>query len=246
MEQTIWRRLGSENIHLNPGHPRQRRRTTIFEENQNGLLQPHVKTHRGVMVKPKMIFGLFQEILFNVITWNPKLYVPTEESFPIPLKYIDVTRTTNTNLDVGEILTIAGMLMEIVNCQICGLVSQDSPYLAKSTGWIYMVLVKDWQENKRPQGRTNYGQRCGNISLLHHNVKRSKSELLRNQSSTMPGDYVFFSILKTRKSSLLCKTLVESWKFWCQQHCLAKLHRAEVAGKPAAFLEDTRQITLIL
>ena len=29
-----------------------------------------------------------------------KLYVPAEESFPMPLKYIDVTRTTRTNLDV--------------------------------------------------------------------------------------------------------------------------------------------------
>ena len=29
-----------------------------------------------------------------------KLYSPREESFPFPLKYIDVTRTTNTNLDV--------------------------------------------------------------------------------------------------------------------------------------------------
>ena len=29
-----------------------------------------------------------------------KLYVPTEESFSIPLKYIDVTRTTYISLDV--------------------------------------------------------------------------------------------------------------------------------------------------
>ena len=29
-----------------------------------------------------------------------KLYVPTEESFPIPLKYIDVTRTNDITLDV--------------------------------------------------------------------------------------------------------------------------------------------------
>ena len=29
-----------------------------------------------------------------------KLYSPREESFPIPLKYIDVSRTTYTNLDV--------------------------------------------------------------------------------------------------------------------------------------------------
>ena len=31
-----------------------------------------------------------------------KLYVPREESCPIPLKYIDVSRTTHTNLDVKQ------------------------------------------------------------------------------------------------------------------------------------------------
>ena len=31
-----------------------------------------------------------------------KLYSPNEESFPIPLKYIDVSRTTHTNLDVKQ------------------------------------------------------------------------------------------------------------------------------------------------
>ena len=31
-----------------------------------------------------------------------KLYVPKEESFPIPLKHIDVSRTTHTNLDVMQ------------------------------------------------------------------------------------------------------------------------------------------------
>ena len=31
-----------------------------------------------------------------------KLYSPREESFPIPHKYIDVTRTTHTNLDVKQ------------------------------------------------------------------------------------------------------------------------------------------------
>ena len=31
-----------------------------------------------------------------------KLYSPREESFPTPLKYIDVSRTTHTNLDVKQ------------------------------------------------------------------------------------------------------------------------------------------------
>ena len=31
-----------------------------------------------------------------------KLYLPREESFPVPLKYMDVSRTTQTNLDVMQ------------------------------------------------------------------------------------------------------------------------------------------------
>ena len=31
-----------------------------------------------------------------------KLYSPSEESFPVPLKYIDVSRTTHANLDVMQ------------------------------------------------------------------------------------------------------------------------------------------------
>ena len=43
-----------------------------------------------------------------------KLYVPREESFPIPLKYIDVTRTSYTSLDVTleKILKFTGTWME--------------------------------------------------------------------------------------------------------------------------------------
>ena len=49
-----------------------------------------------------MICGLLREISFTAITWNPesKLYVLREESFPMPIKCIDVTRTTHTSLDV--------------------------------------------------------------------------------------------------------------------------------------------------
>ena len=37
-----------------------------------------------------------------------KLYSPREESFPIPLKFIDVTRTTRKNLDVKQEKRIDG------------------------------------------------------------------------------------------------------------------------------------------
>ena len=55
-----------------------------------------------MLVKPKVISGPFQATLFRRHHVEPrvKLYVPREESFPIPLKYIDVTRDTHTSLDV--------------------------------------------------------------------------------------------------------------------------------------------------
>ena len=51
-----------------------------------------------------MIFGPCQETSKNRHHFEPsvKLYSPREESFPIPLKYIDVSRTTHTNLDVKQ------------------------------------------------------------------------------------------------------------------------------------------------
>ena len=57
-----------------------------------------------------------------------KLYMPKEESFPIPLKYVDVARTTHMSLDFcwKNILMITWM--EIVNCQIHEPDSRDSQY----------------------------------------------------------------------------------------------------------------------
>ena len=58
------------------------------------------------------------------------MYVPKEESFPIPMKYIEVSRNTHTSLDVMmvKILIITGTWMEKENCQMHGQVSQDSFY----------------------------------------------------------------------------------------------------------------------
>ena len=55
-----------------------------------------------------------------------KLYVPTEESFPFPLKNIDVTRTTDTTLQVMLEKSIDDYWNVEIVSQIRGLVSQDS------------------------------------------------------------------------------------------------------------------------
>ena len=51
-----------------------------------------------------MTFGPCQEISYTAITLNPESSFTRRKRnpFPIPLKYIDVSRTTRTNLDVKQ------------------------------------------------------------------------------------------------------------------------------------------------
>ena len=69
-----------------------------LRENQTDLLQTRFETRRGMMVKLGMISGPFQAISFTVITRNPASNCTCREKNQ--LKYTDVTRTTETSLDV--------------------------------------------------------------------------------------------------------------------------------------------------
>ena len=59
-----------------------------------------------------------------------QLYVPKEETFLVPLKYIDVTRSTHTDLDLLQenVLTITGMSMQASIFQTLGEDSRNSLY----------------------------------------------------------------------------------------------------------------------
>ena len=74
----------------------------IFKENQTDLLQPHFKTPSLYGGEVRNDFWSFSGnfIYRHHVEPKVKLYVPREASFPVPLKYIDVTRATSTSLDV--------------------------------------------------------------------------------------------------------------------------------------------------
>ena len=80
------------------------RNKKFSKENQtDSLLQPLFKmTIHWMVRKLKMISGLLQEISFIAITCNPESNCTCRKKnrFPIPMKYVDVTRTTHTSLDV--------------------------------------------------------------------------------------------------------------------------------------------------
>ena len=165
------------------------------------------------------------------------------------MKYIDVSRNTHTSLDVmlEKILMITGTWMEKENCQMHGQVSQDSFFWTK--GHLTDIHGPGWdlRGNKQPQDQTKYGQMCGSIFLMQRKVKQSKNGLSRNRSSIMPDNYVVSSSLNQMMNNLNTpwKTLVESWKFRCQQQCLVK-HQQIAASKPAAVLGNERPNMLIL
>ena len=77
--QTSGRRSRPENIHLDTAATNSRRKSShLFWSMSGNFIYRH-------HVEPRV-----------------KLYSPREESFPVPLKYIDVSRTTHTNLDLEQ------------------------------------------------------------------------------------------------------------------------------------------------
>ena len=90
--QTFWRRSRPENIHLGTASTNPRRESNIdFLGESEGSLPREAINHFWSMS------GNFTHR--HQVEPRVKLYSPRDESFPIPLKYIDVSRTAHTNLD---------------------------------------------------------------------------------------------------------------------------------------------------
>ena len=95
--------IRTENIHLIRPRPIQGEGHVDFLGDSEGSLpQPHDSfPDAGEAINDFWsMSGSF--IYRHHVELRVKLYSPREESFPIPLKYIDVTETTHTNLDVKQ------------------------------------------------------------------------------------------------------------------------------------------------
>ena len=120
-----------------------------------------------------------------------KLYVPREETFPIPMKYTDVIRTTYTSLDV----MLEQQIEDYWNvdgekrCVRCiDKVHKIRSTTGKATGRIHIVRERDLQGNKKLLVLMMCGQICGKLCPMQQRRKQNKDGLSRNQSSTMPDN----------------------------------------------------------
>ena len=98
-ENSVWEHSPS------PGSdPNEAKNKKFFKEIQmNGILHPILKKTQPVMMmkRKKDFWTIAGDFIYrHHVVRRVKLYVPREETFPIPMKYIDVTRTTCSSLDV--------------------------------------------------------------------------------------------------------------------------------------------------
>ena len=133
-----------------------------------------------------------------------KLYSLREESFPTPLKYIDVTRTTHTNLDVKQEKRIDDYWIIDGSRDLSDLwtgFTQFTPFDEKAPDG-YMWSGKRLTRKQLHPGKIFYGQNSGNQwrrnAKLKDKHKWSEEKLhlenarkLRGISFTHPEDTEF-------------------------------------------------------
>ena len=176
-------RSTSENIHLHSGivQNEEKEEKEILRGESGGLSSPTPLQDDSSLDDAEVkndFWSITSDFIYcHHVDLRVKLYVPREESFPIPMKYIDVTRNTHTSPDVmmEKILMITGTWMEKENFQM-------TPHL--------MI-----QENKRLQDPKNCGQKRGNTCQMHPNVRKSKNGPSRNQNSITSEVYVVLTSL---------------------------------------------------
>ena len=100
-QNSLERRSGTENIHLGTASIQFKEKSNIdfLGESEGSLSQPEdsLLDAGEAMNDSWSMSGNFK----NRHHVEPRVKLsPRKESFPIPLKYIDVSRTTHTNLDV--------------------------------------------------------------------------------------------------------------------------------------------------
>ena len=145
--------------------------------------------------------------------------MPKEETFLIPLQYFDVTRTTDTTLDV----------MSEKHIEDYWNVDGEKELSNAWTGFTRFILLNE----KPPDGYTWSGERLtrkqntsrpddvwpdsGRVCPMQPKRKQNKDGPSRNQLDNDNGEEHTSSNQTMRSSSSQSQPLEESWKFRCLQ-----------------------------
>ena len=175
-----------------------------------------------------------------------KLYSPREESLPIPLKYIDVSRTTHTNLDVKQEKRIDD------HRNADGPRDPPDPWTGPTQ---FTLLEEKPPDGKMWSGRTltrkqltsrpdhswpEIWKTMGKNAKLKEKPKWSNEELRLENARKLRG--ISFSLTRRiRNSKRPSRMRARSWKHPLHLLCLVKLWRRIVGVvHPIKFKQDLR------
>ena len=224
--QTLCKRSGSENIHLNPGPPRPRRRT----RKSSGRIRRRVFCTK--------FFGFIV-----VWWWSKKRCLVNFKKHFLPSSRSTQSQTARAERSVIPNSTEIHRRDQGYRCILgCNPAEKHRRLLER---WWRSRIVRyvdrfhkihdigwknhqmdipggDWQESKRHPNRTLCGQKFGKICQKRRSEENSNSGLSKNRSLTMLENCVVLTSLihQMKNSKKFWKMRVESWKFRCQQQCL--------------------------
>ena len=155
-----------------------------------------------------------------------KLYSPREESFPIPLKYIDVSRTTHTNLDVkqerriDDYWNIDGSRELSDHWTSFTQFTSLEEQLPDGYIWSGRRLTRKQLTSRPDYLWPELGTKLGKMPSW----RRGKSGHMKNLNSIMHENYKeFISLtLRTRNSKRPSRMLARNWKHQWLPLCLAR------------------------
>ena len=162
--ETIWRRSGSQNIHLDTGQPERGEERDLRGES-DGSPQQDSSLDDGEA--RNVFWSMSVDSLYrHHVEPRVKLYMLKEESFPIPLKYIGVTSRSPTTVMTAnsEVLTREGG-DDI--CQTIGLIRQ-----------CYVSSRKSRSAFMGETLRKNMGTRITGKAVKNHISPQSARELI--------------------------------------------------------------------
>ena len=150
----------------------------------------------------------------NHVEPRVKLYSPREESFPIPLKYIDVTRTTHTNLDVKQEKRIDDYwnIDGLETCLILGQVSHNLLYSTKK-------LLTDVCGSMGKHAKLKEKQKWSEEKLHLENARKLRGIYFIDSEDTEFKETIKNARKKLETSvapAMPCKIMKKLWE-WCIQ-----------------------------
>ena len=232
--KTLWRRSGSENIHLDPGSPRPRGRTRQSSRRIRQTLFSNPISRRlntGWCGSWKWFLDDFRRIHLSSSRRTQSQTVRAERriiSYATEICQRDQDSKYIVGCIVGE--KYPRLLERWWRSRIGRYVDRLHKIHCvgwKTTGWIFVVRGEIDKRTNDLQTRHFVAWDLGGYVWCIEMQRKSKSVLSRNRSSIMLDKCVVFTslILMMRNSKLSWRMRVESWKFRCQPQMPCKLER---------------------